>query len=233
MIFDPLWMGPIMWMIIIPMILVPIICQMRLQSAYARYSKEPAECGLTGAEVAQQILDSEGLGNVSVEEVDGHLTDHYDPRDRTLHLSSDIYHGTSLAALGVAAHETGHAIQHKLAYAPLQLRMSIIPITNFASGAAPILVLGGFFVPTAFKPLLDLAIILFTFCVFFQLVTLPVEYDASRRAKDKLRAMGLITQREAVAVKSVLSAAALTYVAALVVAVLHLVRLLMIRNSRD
>ena len=219
--------------IMIPALIITIWSQWKLRSTYARYAEVQSTSGLSGAEVARAILDGEGLQSVPIEEVEGELSDHYDPRTRSVHLSSGIYHGTSLAALGVAAHETGHAIQHKVAYAPLHLRMAIIPITNFASGAAPFLVLGGFIVPTAFKMLLDLAILLFSVAVFFQLVTLPVEYNASRRAEERLATMGVVTAGEAVGVRKVLSAAALPYVAALVVAVLQLLRLLAIRNSRD
>ncbi|MCX7824299.1 MAG: zinc metallopeptidase, partial [Verrucomicrobiae bacterium] len=206
----------------IPALIVTIWSQWKLRSTYARYAEVESTAHLSGAEVAREILDQEGLQDVPVREVEGELSDHYDPRTRIVHLSSAIYHGTSLAALGVAAHECGHAIQHKVAYAPLHLRMAIIPLTHFASGAAPLLVLGGFLVPAAFKTLLDLAILLFSVAVFFQLVTLPVEYNASQRAKERLAGMGVVTASEAVGVRKVLNAAALTYVAALVVAVLQL-----------
>jgi Zn-dependent membrane protease YugP len=223
----------ISWMFFIPSLIITIWSQWKLRSTYAKYSQVGSTSGLTGSEVARHILNQEGLAQVPVEEVEGELTDHYDPRSRSVHLSSDIYHGASLAALGVAAHECGHAIQHKKAYAPLHLRMAIVPLTNFASGAAPLLVLAGFFIPTAFKLLLDLAILLFAVCVFFQLITLPVEYDASRRAKERLDTLGILAGTEAAGVKRVLSAAALTYVAGLLVAVLELARLVMIRDSRD
>jgi uncharacterized protein len=225
--------GPLSWMFFIPSLIVTLWSQWKLRSTYAKYSQVESRSGLTGAEVARHILDKEGLGQVPVEEVDGQLSDHYDPRSRVVHLSSDIYHGTSLAALGVAAHECGHAIQHKMAYAPLHLRMAVVPLTSFASGAAPLLLLGGFFIPTAFKMLLDLAILLYSICVGFQLITLPVEYDASRRAKERLNTMGILVGNETIAVKRVLGAAALTYVAALVVGVLELLRLIAIRDSRD
>lgn len=221
------------FMFMIPALIITIWSQWKLRSTYGKFSQVEAKSGLTGADVAREILDGEGLHNVPVEEVEGHLTDHYDPRTRKVALSSDIYHGTSLAALGVAAHETGHAIQHKHAYAPLHIRMAVVPLTNFASGMAPLLVLGGFIVPTAFKFCIDLAIIAFTLCVFFQLITLPVEYDASRRAKARLAGMGVVSEREAFGVSKVLNAAALTYVAALLVAVLDLMRFLAIRDSRD
>jgi len=217
----------------IPALIITIWSQWKLRSTYARYAEVEATSQLSGAEVARAILNQEGLQNVPVEEVEGELSDHYDPRTRSVHLSSGIYHGTSLAALGVAAHECGHAIQHKAAYAPLHLRMAIIPITNFASGAAPLLLLGGFLVPGAFKLLLDLAILLFSIAVIFQLITLPVEYNASSRAKERLATMGVITAGEAVGVRKVLGAAALTYVAALAVAVLHLLRIVAIRHSHD
>ncbi|MFA6564003.1 MAG: zinc metallopeptidase [Verrucomicrobiia bacterium] len=225
--------GPIDWLIFIPCILITAWSQWKLRSTYAKYSQVGSTSGLSGSEVARHILNQEGLAQVPVEEVESQLSDHYDPRTRVVNLSSDIYHGTSLAALGVAAHECGHAIQHKKAYAPLHIRMAIVPLTSFASGAAPLLVLAGFFIPTAFKLLLDLAIMLFAVCVVFQLITLPVEYDASRRAKERLNTLGVLVGDEAVGVKRVLSAAALTYVAGLLVAVLELARLVMIRDSRD
>ena len=225
--------GPYFWMFTIPALIITIWSQWKLRSTYAKFSKVEASNGMNGADVAREILDREGLGQVPVEEVEGHLTDHYDPRTRSVHLSSDIYHGTSLAALGVAAHECGHAIQHKHAYAPLHIRMAIVPITTFASGMAPLLLLGGFLIPTAFKFCLDLAILVFSLCVVFQVITLPVEYDASSRAKARLSGMGVVTEREAFGVSKVLNAAALTYVAALLVAVLELLRLVAIRDSRD
>jgi len=220
-------------MFFIPSLVITIWSQWKLRSTYAKYSQVGSTSGLSGSEVARHILNQEGLAQVPVQEVEGQLSDHYDPRTRAVNLSSDIYHGTSLAALGVAAHECGHAIQHKKAYAPLHIRMAIVPLTNFASGAAPLLVLAGFFIPTAFTLLLDLAIMLFAVCVVFQLITLPVEYDASRRAKERLNTLGILAGNEAVGVKRVLSAAALTYVAGLLVALLELARLVMIRDSRD
>ena len=225
--------GPISWLFFIPSLIITIWSQWKLRSTYAKYSQVGSNSGLTGSEVARHILNQEGLAQVPVEEVEGELSDHYDPRSRVVHLSSDIYNGTSLAALGVAAHECGHAIQHKKAYAPLHIRMAIVPLTNFASGAAPLLVLAGFFIPTQFKMLLDLAIMLFSVCVVFQLITLPVEYDASRRAKERLSTLGILVGDETVGVRRVLSAAALTYVAGLLVAVLELLRLIAIRDSRD
>ena len=225
--------GPLDWMFFIPCLIITIWSQWKLRSTYAKYSQIASASGLTGSEVARHILNQEGLAQVPVEEVEGELSDHYDPRSRVVHLSSNIYHGTSLAALGVAAHECGHAIQHKMAYAPLHIRMAVVPLTNFASGAAPFLVLAGFFIPTAFKMLLDMAILLFSVCVGFQLITLPVEYDASRRAKERLNTLGVLVGDEPAGVKRVLSAAALTYVAALLVAVLQLLRLIAIRDSRD
>jgi len=220
-------------MFFIPSLVITIWSQWKLRSTYAKYSQVGSTSGLSGSEVARHILNQEGLAQVPVQEVEGQLSDHYDPRTRAVNLSSDIYHGTSLAALGVAAHECGHAIQHKKAYAPLHIRMAIVPLTNFASGAAPLLVLAGFFIPTAFTLLLDLAIMLFAVCVVLQLITLPVEYDASRRAKERLNTLGILAGNEAVGVKRVLSAAALTYVAGLLVALLELARLVMIRDSRD
>lgn len=219
------------WWLAIPGVLLGLYAQMKLTSAYGRYSQIGNAAGMTGAEAAREILDSAGLQNMPVEETPGHLTDHYDPRKKALFISSENYHGTSLAAVGVAAHEAGHALQHKAAYAPLSIRMAIVPLTQFASGAAPIVVLLGL----VFRlPLfVNIAIIIFVVIALFQLVTLPVEFDASRRAKDQLLRLGLIRDAEAPGVGKVLSAAAMTYVAALVVTLLQVLQFVMIARSRD
>jgi len=234
MLIDPFW-----WLMV-PGLLLGIYAQIRLSSAYGRYIRQPAESGLSGAEAARMLLDSAGLQDVPVAMVPGELTDHYDPVKRALFLSEANFRGRSIAALGVAAHEAGHALQHKAAYAPLQIRMMLVPATNFASKAA-FLILGVGFVLTAigflsiglFAKILPLAIGAYAVVTLFQLVTLPVEYDASRRAREHLVRAGVISGREVGAVQDVLNAAALTYVAALVTAVLELVRLIMIARSLD
>jgi hypothetical protein len=218
MIFDPLYL-----VIILPGVLIGIWAQMKLSSAYGKYSQVPVASGLTGAQAARQILNQAGLRDMPVEEVPGHLTDHYDPTKRALFLSSDNFHGQTVAAVGVAAHEAGHALQHQAAYGLFNVRMAIVPATQFSSSASYIILLLGlvFHLPIFLK-LLWLAMALFAVTTLFQLVTLPVEYDASRRAKEQLFRLGLVQEQERAGVSKVLDAAALTYVAALVTSVLTL-----------
>ncbi|MHB1306945.1 MAG: zinc metallopeptidase [Limisphaerales bacterium] len=226
------------FLLIIPGILLGLWAQFRLTSTYGRYVRVPVQSGLTGAETARHILDQSGLRNVPVQPVPGHLTDHYDPIKRVLCLSEENFAGRSIAALGVAAHEAGHALQHKEAYAPLQWRMMLVPATGFATKAAALIIGGGFILmfmgmlsPAAFGAILPFAIGAYAVVALFQMITLPVEYDASRRAKEQLSRLGLITAQEAPGVSKVLNAAALTYVAALVTALLELLRLVLIARS--
>lgn len=229
MIFDSVY-----WLFLLPGLLIGIWAQMKLSSAYARYSRVGLTSGLSGAEAAREILDRAGLVDVPVNEVGGHLTDHYDPKKRALFLSSGNFHGQSVAAVGVAAHEAGHALQHQAAYAPLQLRMAMVPVTQFASFAwVGILVLGMILGGAYFSKFLTLAILIFGVITFFQLVTLPVEFDASRRAKEQLFRLGIVHAEEGAGASRVLNAAALTYVAALVSSVMQLLYLLTLsRNGR-
>lgn len=231
MIFDTNYL----LLVALPGLLLGIWAQIRLSSAYNKYRRIGLAAGITGAQAAREILDQAGLHEVAVREVSGHLTDHYDPTRRLLCLSSENYRGNSIAAVGVAAHEAGHALQHQAAYAPLQLRMSLVSVTQFASSASAGIVLLGFILGGAiFAKLIWVAVALFAIIAFFQLVTMPVEYDASRRAKERLLALGLVHREEAEGVNRVLNAAALTYVAALVSSVLTLVYYLTLaRNSRD
>ena len=226
-LFDPVY-----WLFAIPGLLLGIWAQIKLSSAYRKYSRVPVESGMTGAEAAREILDRAGLTNVPVQEVPGHLTDHYDPTKRALFLSSDIFHGQTVAAVGVAAHESGHALQHQTAYGLFNFRMAIVPITQFASMAwVGILLVGTIF--HMFAQFLVIAIMLFAVTTLFQLVTLPVEYDASRRAKEQLFRLGLVHENERAGVSKVLDAAALTYVAALVISMLELLYWIMrAQNSR-
>jgi Zn-dependent membrane protease YugP len=218
------------YLIVLPAILLALYAQVRVQSAYARYSQVPTVRGLTGAEVAEEILRRHGLSGVQVERIDGLLSDHYDPRTRVLRLSSGVYDGASVASVGVAAHETGHALQHAQQYAPLALRSAMVPVTQLGSWLAwPIFLLGFFFHSGTF---MQLGILIFSAAVAFTIVTLPVEFDASRRALRVLASEGLVTSEELAGVRTVLSAAALTYVAAAATAVLELVRLLFLYNMR-
>jgi len=220
------------WWVVIPGVLLGLYAQFKLMSVYGKYARIGTANGLSGAEAARAILSRAGLAQVEVGEVGGHLTDHYDPMRKALFLSSENFHGTSIAAVGVAAHEAGHALQHKEAYAPLQLRMALVPVTRFASAAYMGIFLIGI-VSGLFMKFLGIIIAIFTVIALFQLITLPVEFDASRRAKAQLLRLGLIDGRDAPHVGKVLNAAALTYVAALVMSLLELLQWVMIARSRD
>lgn len=219
------------WWMFLPGLLLGLYAQMRLSSAYGRYSRVPTNSGLSGAQAAREILDSVGLHGMPISEVRGHLTDHYDPTKKALFLSSENYHGQTLAAVGVAAHEAGHALQHKAAYAPLNIRMALVPITGIASNAAIWISVGGMFFGLA--KLAWAGVIIFGILFLFQLITLPVEFDASRRAKDQLLSLGLIDGNERAGVSSVLGAAALTYVAAMVAAFFTLLHFIMILRGNN
>ncbi|SHS34830.1 Putative neutral zinc metallopeptidase [Mycobacteroides abscessus subsp. abscessus] len=207
-------------------ILVPLWAQFKVKRAYAKYSKVAASSHMPGAEVARKILDSNGLYHVGVEETRGHLTDHYDPRVKTVRLSSENYHGHSVAAAAIAAHEVGHAIQGDQNYAFLRFRHALVPVANLGSNLSWILIMVGIF--AQISGLLLLGIVFMAAAVVFQVVTLPVEFNASNRAMDQVVSMGIIRNDEERETKRVLDAAALTYVAAAAVAVLELVRLVLI-----
>jgi Zn-dependent membrane protease YugP len=225
--FDPLYLS----LVVLPGLLIGIWAQFKLSHAYGKYSKVPVESGMTGAQAAREILNHAGLNNVPVEEVPGHLTDHYDPTKRALFLSSDNFHGQTVAAVGVAAHESGHALQHQAAYGLFNFRMAIVPVTQFASMAYTGILLMGVFLGLM-KIALPIIIALFAVITLFQLVTLPVEYDASRRAKEQLFRLGLVHEQERAGVSKVLDAAALTYVAALVSSILTLLYYIARNNRR-
>jgi hypothetical protein len=225
--FDPLWL-----VFAVPGLLLGIWAQIKLSHAYGKYSKIPVESGMTGAEAARRILNDAGLNDMPVEEVPGHLNDHYDPTKRALFLSSDNYYGRTVAAVGVAAHESGHALQHQAAYGLFNMRMAIVPITQFANTAYVLIFMAGFIFRSMFPTFIWIAIGLFTVTTLFQLVTLPVEYDASRRAKEQLFRLGLVREDERSGISKVLDAAALTYVAALVSSVLNLLYMLTIARDR-
>jgi len=227
MIFSEYWF----WFAI-PGLVLGFYAQMKLMSTYRRYVQVPTENGLSGADAARAILDQAGLHQMPVYEVQGHLTDHYDPMKKALFLSSENYHGTSLAAVGVAAHEAGHALQHKAAYAPLNLRMAMVPVTQFASFAWSGILLLGMFTGMFYK-FLGIAIGIFAVITLFQLITLPVEFNASSRAREQLTRLGLVGAREISGVSKVLNAAALTYVAAMVTSVLQLLHLVLLSRNRE
>lgn len=212
-----------------------LYAQIKVQSTFARYSEVAASRGLTGAQVARELLDRNGLHDVPVEIVPHRLADHYDPRHRRMRLSPEVYHGRSLAALGVAAHETGHAVQHHEGYLPLSFRNSIFPVASLGSQLAmPLFFLGMLLGGSTSIMLMNLGILFFIGAVVFQLATLPVEFNASRRALAMLEASGTLQRgAEIDGAAKVLRAAALTYLAAMVVALVQLLRLLVIRSSRD
>lgn len=220
------------FMIIIPAFIFAMWAQNRVKSTYQKYSRVHARSGITGAQVARRLLDAAGLNNVPVELGQGHLSDHYDPRAGVIRLSPDVYQNSSLAALGIAAHETGHAMQHSDGYIPLAFRNNIFPVANIGSRAAFPLFIIGLLLGTAGEFLMTAGIWLFAFAVLFQVVTLPVELNASNRAVAILEGGGYITQEEVGPTRQVLNAAALTYLAAVAVALSQLIRLLILRNSR-
>lgn len=226
-LFNPLYL-----LFALPGLLIGIWARIKLSSAYGKYSQVQTESGLSVAEAARAILDHAGLTDMPVEEVSGRLSDHYDPTKRALFLSSDNYHGQTVAAVGVAAHEAGHALQHQAAYGLFNVRMALVPVTQFASFAYMGIFFLGVFLGLL-KVVLPVVIAIFAVITLFQLVTLPVEYDASRRAKEQLFRLGLVHEHERAGVSRVLNAAALTYVAALVSSVLTLLYYLTLaRNSR-
>ena len=214
---------------ILPGIILAMYAQAKISSAYEKYNKVTASTGLSGAEVARKILDRNGLSYVDINMVDGKLSDHYDPRDKTLNLSRDVYYKNSIASVSIAAHEVGHAIQDSVDYAPLKIRAALVPLANLGTQLSFILIILGFFFSVFFT---KLGIALFFFAVLFQIVTLPVEYNASNRAKKEL-AMGIITEEDLKGTREVLSAAALTYVASTIVAIGQFLRLLSIFGRRD
>jgi len=211
--------------------ILAIYAQIRVSSTYNKNAQIPSRGGITGREAAEAVMARAGITDVEITETDGHLTDHYDPVHKRLVLSSENYRGTSLAALGVAAHEAGHAIQHKIGYSMLSLRMALVPATQIVSGILPFVILASFFLVRGWTGImLDVAIICYAVLSLFQLITLPVEFDASRRAKVQLTELGILDRDEMPGVNATLNAAALTYVAAFVGALLNLVYLLSRRD---
>ena len=219
-LFDPTFI------ILIPAIILSFWAQMKVSTTFNRYSQVTSRSGMTGAQVAQAILKSNNINDVRIEAVRGNLTDHYDPKNKVLRLSESVYGQSSLAALGVAAHEVGHAIQHDEDYAPLRIRSALVPIAQFGSYGSWIILLVG--IVLASTQLIQIGIILFVAVLAFQLVTLPVEFNASSRALVQLETGGFLTTEEIQGSKKVLSAAAMTYVAAVIMAVAQLIRLILI-----
>ena len=214
---------------ILPGLILALYAQAKISSAYEKYSKIGSSTNLSGAEVAREILDRNGLNYVKINMVDGKLSDHYDPRDKTLTLSRDVYYNNSIASVSIAAHEVGHAIQDSVEYVPLKVRAALVPLANLGTQISFFLIILGFFFSVFFT---KLGIALFFFAVLFQIVTLPVEFNASNRAKKEL-ANGIISEEDLTGTRKVLSAAALTYVASTIVAIGQFLRLLSIFGRRD
>lgn len=217
--------------LLLPAIIIAFWAQSKVSGTYRKYRTIRTMNGYTGENVARMMLDAAGLYDVPVVEIRGELTDHYDPRSRVVRLSSDIYHGASIASAGIAAHEVGHAIQHKEAYKPLVLRTSIASAVNFSSQASIIIFMIGllFSIPL----LTNIGIIFFTVAVIYQIITLPVEFNASRRALNILESRNILYGNEVSGAKSVLSAAAMTYVAAALMSISQLIRLIAISNRNN
>ncbi len=213
--------------------IICMIASARVKSTFAKYSQYRSMSGMNGAQVAQRVLQAAGIYDVQIRHVSGNLTDHYDPGTRTVNLSDPVYNSTSVAALGVAAHECGHAIQHAKNYAPLSIRSALVPVANFGSMLAWPLILIGLFINSRSSVLIiDIGILLFSAAVLFQLVTLPVEFDASRRALVMLRTQHILGDDELKNTRKVLKSAALTYVASAAAAILQLLRIILLTNGR-
>ncbi|HIQ58566.1 MAG TPA: zinc metallopeptidase [Candidatus Merdivicinus intestinavium] len=216
---------------IVPAAIIAIWAQVRVKSTYSRYGQMLNREGLTGAQAARLILDRNGLQHIRIERVSGSLTDHYSPKENVIRLSDSTYNAPTIGAVGVAAHEAGHAVQYDVGYFPIRLRNGIIPICQIGSQLSwPLFLLGMIFQSGL---LLDIGILLFCIATLFQLITLPVEFNASRRAMETLEGEGILAADELSGARKVLSAAAMTYVAALVTALAHLLRMLVLRNRND
>ena len=222
------------WILLILAIIIPLIASVNVKSTFKKYSQVRSERGMTGAEAARQLLLDNGITDVAIEPIPGDLTDHYDPRSNTIRLSQSVYGSDSVAAVGVAMHEAGHALQYAQNYAPVRLRNAIVKSTNICSHGSSLLIMLGilFSAKGLGNTLLTIGIILFCAVIFFQLVTLPVEFNASGRAVRSLEQGGILSVEEQAGVRKVLTAAAMTYVAAVASSILTLMRLLLIRGRR-
>ena len=227
------WWDPTYFLVLIGA-MICLIASAGVKSTYSKYSRYRSMSNMTGAQAAERILNSAGIYDVSIRHVSGNLTDHYDPRNKTLNLSDSVYGSTSVAAVGVAAHECGHAIQHQKNYAPLTIRGALVPVANFGSTISwPLILIGLFFTSNTGTLLINLGILCFSFAVIFQLVTLPVEVNASRRALKILGNTGILNSEELPMTRKVLKAAALTYVASVAASILQLLRLVILFGGRN
>jgi Zn-dependent membrane protease YugP len=222
---------PVFWFLLILVFIFALYAQIRVSSAYGKNVQIASRGRITGREAAEAVMEHAGIHDVDVVEIQGRLTDHYDPLNKRLCLSSENYRGTNLAALGVSAHEAGHAIQHKVGYKALKARMALVPVTQITSKILPLVIFGGFFFGGLGGVMLDIGVICYTVLTLFNLVTLPVEFDASRRAKVELVGLGILDRDEMPGVNETLDAAALTYVAAFVGSLVELLWLLSMRRN--
>lgn len=220
------------YLLVILGVVITMLAQTKLKSTFAKYSRVPSSSHMTGADVARKILASNGIYGVSVQPVAGSLTDNYDPRNKTVNLSADVFARTDLAAIGVAAHECGHAIQDFEEYAPLKIRSVLVPVANFGARFSWIVIIAGLIFASTGNTLLQIGILLFALAVLLQIVTLPVEYNASNRALKQLEELGIVAGEELEGSKKVLGAAALTYVAAAASGILQLLRLIILFGGR-
>lgn len=227
MLWDPTYI------LIVIGVVLSVLASAKVRSAFSKYSHVRSACGLTGAQVAERILSYAGIRDVTIHRVSGNLTDHYNPKTKEVALSDSVYGNTSVAAIAVAAHECGHVIQHANSYAPLAIRSALVPVANFGSGVSWFLILAG--ILFSIHPLITVGILFFSAAVLFQIVTLPVEFNASRRALAILQDTGILGPTEGHSAKKVLRAAALTYVASAAAAILQLLRLIILfgRNNRN
>ena len=224
-------------LLFIPVLIYTIIASIRVKTTFKKYDKMPSAKNITGAQAAQRVLYANGITDVIIRQIPGDLTDHYNPADNSLNLSAEVYNGTSVAAIGVACHEAGHAMQYAHAYLPIKIRSTIIPVTNFGAKFSGLMIMGGLLLASfGFTPLFflaELGLILFGFTTLFQLVTLPTEFNASRRAIACIKDSNILVPSEIKGAQKVLKAAAMTYVAALAVSLLQLLRLIYIVRGRD
>lgn len=220
------------FLFMVPALIISIYAQIKVSSTFSKYSKVRNAKGLTGADAANWVLAQNGVTGVEVEHVSGDLTDHFDPRTDVIRLSDSVYSSTSVAAIGVAAHEAGHAVQHANGYAPMNIRKALVPITNIGSTLSMPMIFIGLLLPVQYDFVVNLGIALFSLAVLFQVITLPVEFDASRRAIATLEQGGTLCGEELMGAKKVLTAAAMTYLAATFTAVMSLLRLLLIVAGR-
>ncbi len=219
------------FLLVVPAIIISLFAQMKVKSTYAKYSQVLSGKGKTATEITRAILDMNGLQNVKIEQIAGSLSDHYDPRTNVIRLSDTVRSDASVASIGVAAHEAGHAVQYATGYGPIKARNAFLPVANIGSKLSiPLILLG---IIMSFQPLISIGILMFSFVLVFQLITLPVEFDASRRALKTLSDNGILQGEELLGAKKVLSAAAMTYVAAAIVSAMQLLRLVLINNRRS